>query len=180
MGDTKSIFEKTTFMVVEDNVPMSRLIQSVLKSFGASHIIRAFDGQKAFELYRREQPDFIITDIEMTPIDGLTLIKNIRSDICNPKHELPIIVLTSHCHKSSVIKTRDTGANEFIVKPFCSKLLRERILHALENPREFIETKTFKGPDRRRHLTEDYEGRLKRDEDNDFLYIDTDDQIEFR
>jgi DNA-binding response OmpR family regulator len=60
-------------------------------------------------------------------------------------------MLTGHSEKKRVIAARDAGVTEFLAKPISAKGLYQRILNVVANPRPFIKTKTYFGPDRRRN-----------------------------
>jgi hypothetical protein len=61
-----------------------------------------------------------------------------------------------------VIKARDAGVTEFLAKPISAKALYNRILHIILNPRPFIKTETYFGPDRRRNVNAKYSGPERR------------------
>jgi len=70
----------------------------------------------------------------------------------------PIIMLTGHSEKRRVTVARDAGVTEFLAKPISAKGLYQRILNVVANPRPFIKTKTYFGPDRRRNTSNAYIG----------------------
>jgi two-component system, chemotaxis family, chemotaxis protein CheY len=61
-----------------------------------------------------------------------------------------------------VIAARDAGVTEFLAKPLSAKALYQRVLNVVANPRPFIKTKTYFGPDRRRNVKENYNGPERR------------------
>jgi DNA-binding response OmpR family regulator len=75
---------------------------------------------------------------------------------------VPIIMLTGHSEKHRVTSARDAGITEFMAKPISAKSLYQRILNVVANPRPFIKTKTYFGPDRRRNVTNSYVGPERR------------------
>jgi DNA-binding response OmpR family regulator len=74
----------------------------------------------------------------------------------------PIIMLTGHSEKRRVTVARDAGVTEFLAKPISAKGLYQRILNVVANPRPFIKTKTYFGPDRRRNTNSAYMGPERR------------------
>jgi DNA-binding response OmpR family regulator len=74
----------------------------------------------------------------------------------------PIIMLTGHSEKRRVTVARDAGVTEFLAKPISAKGLYQRILNVVANPRPFIKTKTYFGPDRRRNTVNTYIGPERR------------------
>jgi DNA-binding response OmpR family regulator len=94
----------------------------------------------------------------MPIFDGLELTQMIRQPdgVGNPY--APIIMLTGHSEKRRVMVARDAGVTEFLAKPISAKGLYQRILNVVANPRPFIRTKNYFGPDRRRNNTNTYIG----------------------
>ena len=62
-------------------------------------------------------------------------------------------MLTGHTEKARVTAARDAGITEFLAKPISAKALYQRIVNVVANPRPFIKTKTYFGPDRRRNVS---------------------------
>ena len=74
----------------------------------------------------------------------------------------PIIMLSGHSEKRRVTIARDAGVTEFLAKPISAKGLYQRILNVVANPRPFIKTKHYFGPDRRRNVNASYIGIERR------------------
>jgi two-component system, chemotaxis family, chemotaxis protein CheY len=70
--------------------------------------------------------------------------------------------MTGHSEKKRVINARDAGITEFLAKPISAKGLYQRVLNVVANPRPFIRTKSYFGPDRRRNTTVSYAGPERR------------------
>jgi two-component system chemotaxis response regulator CheY len=75
---------------------------------------------------------------------------------------VPIIMLTGHSEKQRVVSARDAGVTEFLVKPISAKSLYDRIVNVVVNPRPFIKTNAYFGPDRRRNVNPNYVGTERR------------------
>ncbi len=71
-------------------------------------------------------------------------------------------MLTGHSEKKRVTAARDAGITEFLAKPISAKGLYQRIVNVVANPRPFIKTKTYFGPDRRRNVNPNYVGAERR------------------
>ncbi|MEE8346426.1 MAG: response regulator, partial [Dehalococcoidia bacterium] len=82
----------------------------------------------------------------------------------------PIIMVTAYADLDAVAGARDTGVNEFMAKPISAAALEKRILHVLEDPRAFVESEQFSGPDRRRGKKVSLGGPERREEEPTFLY----------
>ena len=104
----------------------------------------------------------MITDWAMPILDGLELTQMIRKPDANANPYVPIIMLSGHSEKNRVMQARDAGVTEFLAKPISAKGLYQRILNVVANPRPFIKTKTYFGPDRRRNTNATYIGPERR------------------
>jgi DNA-binding response OmpR family regulator len=107
-------------------------------------------------------PDIVLTDWAMPIFDGLELTRMIRQPGANANPYAPIIMLTGHSEKKRVVAARDAGVTEFLAKPISAKALYQRILNVVANPRPFIKTKSYFGPDRRRIVNPNYIGMERR------------------
>src|SRR5947209_489968 len=155
-------FNKLRFLVCDDNPHMRRILRTLLHSFGAREVYEAEDGATALEMYSHYVPDIVITDWSMPIFDGLELAQMIRQPESKGNPYAPIIMLTGHSEKRRVTVARDAGVTEFLAKPISAKGLYQRILNVVANPRPFIKTKTYFGPDRRRNTNNAYIGPERR------------------
>lgn len=152
-------------LIVDDMQPMLSLTKSILTIFGFKHIDLATSGEEAFELLVKNDPDLVITDWMMQPMDGLEFTEQIRRDKRAPNPYVPVIMMTGFSSRLRVEKARDVGITEFLMKPFTSRDLYNRITQIVEKPRQFVDAGTFFGPDRRRRHIRDYQGPKRRDRD---------------
>ena len=158
-------FEKLSVLVAEDTIPMMKLVVSVLETLGVGTLYTASDGEKAFELFCRVNPDIIISDWHMIPVSGIELVNRVRSSPESPNKMVPIIMMTGYSAMPRVSEARDMGATEFLVKPFSANDLARRIAYVINKPRDFIDTENFFGPDRRRRVIDNFNGPFRRDSD---------------
>lgn len=159
-------FKKLTVLVVEDTAPMRKLMTSVLETLGVGRVLTADNGERGFEVFRRENPDIVIADWHMTPMSGIELTREIRSNMISPNRMAPIVLVTGYSALNRVSEARDAGVTEFLVKPFSANDLAKRLAYVINKPRDYIDCKTYFGPDRRRRSTPDYRGPRRRVEDN--------------
>jgi CheY-like chemotaxis protein len=155
-------FNRLRFLVIEDNAHMRRILRTLLHGLGARDVFEAEDGATGLEAFNNYLPDIIIADWAMPIFDGLELAQMIRQPGTNSNPYVPIIMLTAHSERQRVMDARDAGITEFMVKPISAKSLYERILNVVANPRPFIKTKTYFGPDRRRNVNPSYIGPERR------------------
>lgn len=152
-------------LVVEDNQPMLEITKTLLATFGVGDILGAKDGGEGFRTFCEENPDIVIVDWMMKPVDGISLARMIRNDPKSPNPYVPIILMTGFSEKRRVIQARDAGITEFLVKPFTARDLYKRVTQIIERPRQFVRSEDFFGPDRRRKVNAEYEGPMRRETD---------------
>ena len=115
--------ENIRMLVVEDNDDMRAFLRSVLST--AYSVITASNGKEGLEKAISEMPDFIITDVTMPVMDGLTMVHEIkqRQDICH----IPIIVLSAKASLDDRLKGLEEGIDDYITKPFSAVYLKNRV-----------------------------------------------------
>src|ERR1700678_1407171 len=155
-------FNRLRFLIIEDNAHMRRILRTLLHGFGAREVYEAEDGAAGLEAFVHHVPDIVITDWAMPIFDGLELTQMIRQPGANSNPYVPIVMLTGHSEKKRVIAARDAGVTEFLAKPISAKSLYQRILNIVVNPRPFIKSKSYFGPDRRRSVAANYKGPERR------------------
>lgn len=140
---------KPTILIVEDNVEMMDLLQSILSSEFDLSI--AMDGVEGEELALDLQPNLILSDVMMPKKDGIELLSSLKSNIITS--HIPVVLLTAKADVESRISGFDQNADDYINKPFDAKELKARIFNILrqreklqklftENP--FLRTKDIK------------------------------------
>jgi two-component system, chemotaxis family, chemotaxis protein CheY len=155
-------FNKLRFLVVDDNPHMRRILRTLLQGFGAREVHEADDGVAGLEAFNKFTPDIVIIDWAMPIFDGLEFVRMIRQPDTNASPFTPIIMLTGHSERKRVTAARDAGVTEFMVKPISAQGLHQRILNVIANPRRYIKTKSYFGPDRRRNSAPSYTGPERR------------------
>lgn len=102
-------------MTVDDSRTMREMVSFTLKSAGYD-LVEAEDGQAALNLLKTQKVDLVITDLNMPVMDGLTLIRNLRT---LPEYKFtPILMLTTEGDASKKEEGKSAGASGWIVKPF--------------------------------------------------------------
>ena len=148
-------------MVVDDNEHARKLVRTILLTLGVRQFSLCAEGDSAFGQLSSFKPDLMLTDWEMPGMNGVELVKKLRTDPNSPNPYLPVIMFTSYAERAKVFQARDAGVTEYLVKPLSSRLLCQRIQAVIEKPRPFVRTKTFFGPDRRRSSL-DFAGQERR------------------
>jgi two-component system, chemotaxis family, chemotaxis protein CheY len=156
-------FNRLRFLVVDDNAHMRRIVRTLLHGFGAREVYEAEDGAMGLESFTHNVPDIVILDWAMPIFDGIELAQMIRQPGANANPYVSIIMLTGHSERKRVIEARDAGVTEFLAKPISAKALHQRIVNVVANPRPFIKTPNYFGPDRRRAMANtNYSGPERR------------------
>lgn len=137
-------------LVIEDDPTSRELVASMLESIGFNYIDRAANGEEGFRWLMLSTADIVISDLMMEPLDGISFTRQVRTHKSSPNHHTPVILLTAHTDSTTVIEARDAGVNAFIAKPVLIKEMRRKIALALNDPRQFIRSEDYVGPDRRR------------------------------
>jgi two-component system, chemotaxis family, chemotaxis protein CheY len=152
MSDSQSryVLDNVNVLVLDDNRHMRSLVQSILHALGVKNVCEAADAAQAFKELQHFQADVLIVDWHMEPLDGLDFVRLVRTAKDSPNPYVPIIMLSGYTEYRRVTEARDAGVNEFLAKPISAKALYQRFAAIIDNPRPFIRTKTYFGPDRRR------------------------------
>ncbi|MCX5590105.1 phosphate regulon transcriptional regulator PhoB [Alcaligenes endophyticus] len=114
----------TSILVIEDEPAIQELI-SVNLSFAGHKVLRAFDAEQAQILIRAELPDLILLDWMLPGTSGINLARKLRSD--ERTRHIPVIMLTAKGAEQDKIDGLESGADDYITKPFSPKELIARI-----------------------------------------------------
>ena len=114
----------STILVVEDEPAIQELI-SVNLSFAGHKTLRAFDTEQATTLIRAELPDVVILDWMLPGQSGISFARQLRAD--ERTRDVPIIMLTARTDEEDKIAGLESGADDYITKPFSPKELLARI-----------------------------------------------------
>jgi signal transduction histidine kinase len=110
-------------LVVDDNADMREHIQIILS--GQFNVVTAVNGQDALQKIQEKQPALILSDIMMPVLDGIGLLKEIKGNKATV--HIPVILLTARAGEESKIVGWETGADDYLTKPFSAKELISRI-----------------------------------------------------
>jgi DNA-binding response OmpR family regulator len=150
-------------LVVDDNRHAAEIVKSVLASVGARDIAYAATAHGAFDLMRREMMDLVILDQNLGKGgEGVDLVRRIRKDPASPSPYVSVLMLTGYADEKRVTAARDAGVTDFLVKPFTVAGLLRRIEALIFQPRPFVRSPDYFGPDRRRRDDPRYRGPERR------------------
>jgi two-component system KDP operon response regulator KdpE len=117
--------DKGNILVVDDEPQITRVLKTALTSLGYGTRV-AGDGDEAVQIMKEWSPDLVITDLRMPNMDGLALCRRIRA-----KSRIPIIVLSVRGEERTKVEALDSGADDYVTKPFSMKELLARVRAAL-------------------------------------------------
>ena len=120
-GDAASI------LIVEDEPPIRRLLRAALGAHDY-RVIEASSGAEALAALRHHRPDLVLLDLGLPDIEGLALIAKIRE-----VNAVPIVVLSSRGDEGAKVTALDSGADDYVTKPFGADELLARIRAALRH-----------------------------------------------
>lgn len=116
---------KIKILVVDDFSTMRRIVKNILKQLGYENIEEAEDGAHAYNKLKSGSFGFVVSDWNMPNMDGLELLKKVRSD---PELKgLPFLMVTAEAEKEKVIEAIKAGVSNYIVKPFTAEVLKEKM-----------------------------------------------------
>src|SRR5215203_3797688 len=120
-----TVMEKARVLVVDDEPQITRVLRTVLTSQGYQ-VRTAAEGESALTDFKSWSPELVITDLYMPHMDGVELCRRIRE-----VSTVPIIVLSVKGEERSKVEALDSGADDYVTKPFGIEELMARVRAAL-------------------------------------------------
>ncbi len=112
-------------LIVDDFSTMRRIIKNLLRDLGFTNTSEADDGLTALPMLQQGNFDFLVTDWNMPGMEGIELLKKVRAD--EELNSLPVLLVTAEAKKEQIVEAAQAGVNGYIVKPFTSGTLKEKI-----------------------------------------------------
>ena len=119
-------------LVADDDVDIRELVEFKLSTMG-HEIVAVGDGAAAIDACMAQKPDLAVLDVMMPGVSGLDAIRAIRADPALA--DLPVILLTARAQESDVETGFDSGADDYITKPFSPRELASRVQALLSRSR---------------------------------------------
>ncbi|MBE0468117.1 MAG: response regulator [Methyloprofundus sp.] len=120
------------FLVVDDFATMRRIVKNLLKDNGFENIDEAGDGHTAWPMIQGGSYDFIISDWNMPIKTGIELLRLTRSSDKPLIKDLPFMLITAEQKRSQILEAAQAGVDGYIVKPFTSATLNEKMTKIFE------------------------------------------------
>ncbi|MHB8789688.1 MAG: response regulator [Desulfobulbaceae bacterium] len=124
---------KPNILVVEDDPDIQQLVSYNLIKAGM-HVTCADEGEEALAVLTREKVDGIILDLMLPGLDGLEICRRIREE--EQTRNVPVIILTAKGEDDDVVTGLDSGADDYVTKPFSPKVLVARLLAVMRRKQE--------------------------------------------
>lgn len=117
-------------LIVDDFSTMRRIIKNLLRDLGFNNTHEADDGTSALPMLKNGDFDFLITDWNMPGMQGIDLLREVRSD--DKTASMPVLLVTAEAKKDQIVMAAEAGVNGYIVKPFNAATLEEKIKKIFE------------------------------------------------
>lgn len=112
-------------LIVDDNKPTRRILKSLLHNLGYDSIVEASHGLEALQIAQNETVHIIISDWNMPNMNGLDLLKTVKSD--DRMRCIAFIMVTSEDQRENIRLSVEAKVDEYIVKPFTRSVLEEKV-----------------------------------------------------
>lgn len=157
-------FDRLTVLLAEDSQFIRSLLINSLKILGVGKVIAVGDGGEAIKFLQQvkedpmkvgcQQVDIILSNWDMSPIDGMMFLRWVRRHKDSPDRFVPFAMITGYTEPERVKEARELGVTEVLAKPFSVQQIGDKLISIIEKPRQFVHTKDYFGPDRRRRKAE--------------------------
>ena len=120
---SRSDDQRAHVLVVNDNADMRGYLARLLSTRWS--VETASDGEAALACVKRRRPDLVLSDVMMPKLDGLSLLRELRAD--TETQEIPIVLLSARAGEDALLEGFETGADDYLVKPFSARELLARV-----------------------------------------------------
>jgi two-component system chemotaxis response regulator CheY len=149
MKNTTINLRDLTILIADPNQYVRRVVNGMLRGFGANKVVEVDSATALFQALSNQKVDILLCDMRLQPHGGLKITRTIRRNSDNENRTMPILLMSSDTSENTVRNARDAGANIVVAKPMSPSSLYDRLGWIVFNPRPFIDTASYFGPDRR-------------------------------
>jgi two-component system chemotaxis response regulator CheY len=154
-----------TFLVADPNPYFCRIVVNLLRGFGANSLTEVRNSFDAIQILNSQKVDILLCDDKLPPHGGPQVTHAIRRKIDNENRTIPILIMSGETRESLIKIARAAGANMVLAKPVSASSLYDRLTWIAFNPRPFVDTQSYYGPDRRFKIEGYLDGSGRRKED---------------
>lgn len=151
-------------LVVDDSASSRTLLATTLQDIGVGMVHSVPSGAAAIDHLRHTAHstsdsftppvDLVISEWDMEPVGGMMLLNWLRRHMASPDRFMRTVIMSGELDAEKVERARNAGANAVFAKPFTLKSMRTHLRNVLFTNPPFFKTKSYFGPDRRRHCAE--------------------------
>jgi len=171
VADPEMNLRDLVILVADPSSYISLLIHSMLRGFGSNKVLEVRNSVGVLQALTGQRIDIMICDLWLPPHGGLSLTRAIRRKVDNEHRTMPILMMSNDARETTIKRARDAGSNMVIAKPISPAALYDRLTWIAFNPRKFVDTETYFGPDRRFKI-EGYPGGVgRRKSDQEALQV---------
>lgn len=116
-------------LVVDEYKTMIRVIRKLMKQLGFENIDEARDGEQALEMLRSQPYSLVISDLDLAPMSGLDLLRQVRSD--SDLSRVAFVMIAADDKDENASSAKAAGVSDYIVKPFNAASLKARLTSIL-------------------------------------------------
>ena len=135
--------ELAKIRIVEDDATIRALLEMALLGAGYSDVASSARGDEGLEMIRREKPDLVLVDVMLPGLDGFSIARRVResSELAATR----IVMLTARTAPEDIVRGLDSGADDYVTKPFDRKVLLARVKAVLRRGLPVTEGVDFDG-----------------------------------
>lgn len=141
-------FRLVQCLLADPSAYSRRLVKDALDIFDMRLVSEVATGAAVLTALRQSWFDVVLLDFHLPDLTGAEVTRQIRR-AGTVWSEVPVVMVTSDTEPARVLESRDAGIHEFLARPFSPADLFLRVAYTLQNPRPFIHTAGYVGPDRR-------------------------------
>lgn len=129
---TTVILSKMRVLLVDDEALMRRFVSELLRQMGIHQIREAADGKSALVEAIKFQPDLVLSDIHMEPMDGIAFVKKLRALPNSYFAHVPVILMTADTSKETLTEALPLGIKGYMIKPPTLEAMKAKIKAAVQ------------------------------------------------
>ncbi len=157
-------------LIADPNSYLRRIVNGMLRGFGANKVVEVENSSALFQALSGGKIDILLCDMQLPPHGGLKLTRTIRRNSDNENRTMPILLMSGDTSEMTIKNARDSGANIVVAKPMSPSGLYDRLGWIVFNPRPFVDTVNYFGPDRRFKI-KGYPGGVGRRKDDNVIGV---------
>lgn len=148
-ANEKLNFSGVTVLALERSAQGLEIISQIFKGFGTREIVRCTNVEDAMMAATESVFDLVVLETTPKEGDGLEFLKWMRRQGREENQKIPSITVSANGVLSSVLESRNAGANFYLVKPLTPDRVLARVMYIMKDRRDFVIAEKYAGPDRR-------------------------------